>query len=377
MMLTRLYVDNFKCFVNFDFRPGPRQLLLGPNGSGKSSVFDVLSRLRDFSARGVPADDLFMGETLTRWQSVQEQRFNLEVSGNGGTYEYELVVDQVGISARPRVVREAVKFDTKQIFLFETGQVHLHNDAYSEGATFRSDWHRSFLANIDPRTDNTKLTWFKDWLGAVQCVQINPRGMSARADKEAVFLAPDASNYASWYRHLVQEQNAAISSLRDDLLDVVNGFVSLDLKEAGQGVRIIKATFRLSQGDKTPPRAKDRFEFGFDELSDGQRTLVALYTLLHCCVRRDALLCIDEPDNFVSLAEIQPWLYKLVDMADQENAQFFLASHHPELLNQLAADYGIVFVRAGSRNVTVAPFVGSPGSELPPAEQIARGWANV
>jgi hypothetical protein len=53
-----------------------------------------------------------------------------------------------------------------------------------------------------------------------------------------------------------------------------------------------------------------------------------------------------------------------------------LISHHPELLNQLAADHGIVFSRPGGRHVTVTPYKGAPGSELPPAEQIARGWAD-
>ncbi len=41
-MLKRLYVDNYKCLVNFEFVPQQIQLLLGVNGTGKSSVFDVL-----------------------------------------------------------------------------------------------------------------------------------------------------------------------------------------------------------------------------------------------------------------------------------------------------------------------------------------------
>ena len=38
-MLTRIYIDNFRCFVNFEYRPERKQLLLGANGSGKSSLF--------------------------------------------------------------------------------------------------------------------------------------------------------------------------------------------------------------------------------------------------------------------------------------------------------------------------------------------------
>src|SRR5262249_26891149 len=45
--IARLYVNNYRCFVNFELRPGRRSLLLGYNGSGKSSAFDVLHAIRD------------------------------------------------------------------------------------------------------------------------------------------------------------------------------------------------------------------------------------------------------------------------------------------------------------------------------------------
>jgi len=44
-MLKRLYVDNFRCLVNFELRLDRVNLLLGENGTGKTSVFDVLYRL--------------------------------------------------------------------------------------------------------------------------------------------------------------------------------------------------------------------------------------------------------------------------------------------------------------------------------------------
>jgi AAA15 family ATPase/GTPase len=45
-MLTRIYIDNFKCFVNFEYKPAQRQLILGSNGAGKSSLLDALLFLR-------------------------------------------------------------------------------------------------------------------------------------------------------------------------------------------------------------------------------------------------------------------------------------------------------------------------------------------
>ena len=40
-MLKRIYIDNFRCFVNFELNLEKVSLLLGPNGSGKTSIFNV------------------------------------------------------------------------------------------------------------------------------------------------------------------------------------------------------------------------------------------------------------------------------------------------------------------------------------------------
>jgi len=52
---------------------------------------------------------------------------------------------------------------------------------------------------------------------------------------------------------------------------------------------------------------KDR-TFEFADLSDGQRQLIVLYTILESLRNETySVLLVDEPDNFISLREIQPW----------------------------------------------------------------------
>ena len=46
-MITRLYVNNYRCLVNFKAEFGSFAVLCGPNGAGKSSVFDALRLLRN------------------------------------------------------------------------------------------------------------------------------------------------------------------------------------------------------------------------------------------------------------------------------------------------------------------------------------------
>src|SRR5208283_5326676 len=92
-MLTRLYATNYRCLVNFEFKPTNKQLMIGRNGTGKTTVCDVLAALRDIAVRDLPLEGFLGGKTRTRWQNVAEQRFELDVKGNGGEYRYTLVVD--------------------------------------------------------------------------------------------------------------------------------------------------------------------------------------------------------------------------------------------------------------------------------------------
>ncbi|MBP0026917.1 AAA family ATPase [Roseofilum sp. Guam] len=44
-MLKRIYVNNFRCLVNFELTVDSFSPFLGANGSGKTAVFDVLRKL--------------------------------------------------------------------------------------------------------------------------------------------------------------------------------------------------------------------------------------------------------------------------------------------------------------------------------------------
>jgi hypothetical protein len=75
----------------------------------------------------------------------------------------------------------------------------------------------------------------------------------------------------------------------------------------------------------------------------------------------------------VCLREIQPWIAELEDICGKEGRQAILISHHPELINRLARDYGIWFSRPNNWHVQARkgyPVVNG----LTAAETMARGW---
>jgi predicted ATPase len=365
-MLTRVYIDNFSCFVNFEYRPGRRQLILGQNGTGKSTLLYALLLVRQFVVRGDKADDVFALGRRTRWLSQPQQTWEIEATLDGGSYAYRLVVEPWGDPARPRVVLETVSFGGRPIFEFDAGEVRLYNDRFEHKVTYPFDWHRSALATIVPRKDNTTLTRFKIWLSNLLCFRIDPFQMGPRAEGEDLYPHVNLSNIASWYRHLLQAHPKDNAGFLESLRAAFDDFSFLGLEPAGENVRLLFAEF--AQGGGTSVK------LWFHELSDGQRCLICLYAILHFVLAKGSTVILDEPDNFVSLREIQPWLMTVADLVEQGHGQILLISHHPELINQWAPDCGVRFAREGVGPVRIDDFRGDPDSLLSPAELVARGW---
>ena len=374
-MLTRVFVHNYRSLVNFECNLGARQLILGPNGAGKSSLFDVLGLLRDFCVRGDPPDreppeTHFVGRSRTRWLDESEQAFELDVTGNGGVYRFRLTVDSWGTPEQPRVVKEEVTFENLPIFRFVMGEVHLFNDRHEDKVQYPFDWYRSALATIAERKDNTKLTWFKNWLGGLMLVSPDPRRMSGVAAIEAKNPDRYLSNFANWIRHLRQETDD--HEYLQDLKEVLEGFVGMRLEDAGERRREIKLRMNALEAGKNSPQPT---EYLLSELSDGQRILIGLYAILHFALKPGATVCLDEPDNFIALREVQPWLSKVFDRTDDEFAsQVLIASHHPEILNSMAFHEGLLLHRPGGRNTRVKRFDDPSNTGLSAADLITRGW---
>ena len=371
-MLTRVYIDNYKCFVNFTLKPSAKQLVLGINGAGKSALLDTLRAIRDFAGPGAKVDRLFNQETRTRWQTLSQQSFELEVTGNGGTYLYTLWVRVQDGKPESRVIKETLDFDEKPLLLFLDDQVRLFDDKHQKLAEYPFDSDRSALSVLGRRKTSSKLEWFRTWLDGLYCLRIAPSLMGAEARAEEEVLGDDLTNFAAWYGHVIQEQTATLVQLQRSLREIIDGFDSLDLRKVGRTARVLRAVFSYETGGS--PSSRLLVEFDFDELSDGQKMLIALYTILYTLVVPGATICLDEPDNFVALAEIQPWLFELSDRIEDVGAQVILISHHPELINLLAPEHGVVFSRTGLGPVRAEAYRPDSLSKLSPAEQIARGW---
>ena len=87
-MVTRLYVDNFRCLVNFELKLDETNILLGANGSGKTSVLDVLRRIQNLVARGAKVEEAFPTSDLSLTQARDMQHIEVDLQIDDGAYRY-------------------------------------------------------------------------------------------------------------------------------------------------------------------------------------------------------------------------------------------------------------------------------------------------
>ena len=378
-MIKRIYIDNYKCLVNFELALEELSLLLGPSGVGKTAVFDVvfaLRRLLSGDARLIDAD-AFPTRTLTRWQSRDLQVFEIQVLMESEMFTYRLEVEHERERRLARVGRERLDVDGTTLFECTQSEVQLYrddpNDGVTKGPSYTADWRESALARVAPVHHNQRLTRFLDYMRNVLVCGVQPPDLKAEAAAESPLLDRDAGNFADWFRHMLQEHPELSSDLNNTLTEVVGaGFNGIRLERVSHEVRVLI----VSLIDQVDGNSCARYKLRFDEMSDGQRALVVLYGLIHLTRDQGYTLLIDEPENYVALREIQPWLMSLEDSCGDTLPQAVIASHHPELIDYLGRENGILLQRETSGVITARPLdtcnEANGGLEL--SELFARGW---
>jgi predicted ATPase len=367
-MLKRLYVDNYRCLVNFQLEFQGLTLLVGRNGSGKSSVLDVLFALRQLlsGAGRVTDPGLFPARSLTRWQDRKSQIFEVTVGLEGeADLTYRLEIEHEKESRQARIMTESLKAEQKPLFEFRSGEVQLFRDDHSLGSQYSADWSESAMARVAARPVNQRLTRFLDFMRGVSVCALDPKRFQPETASEEPLLQSDGGNFASWYRHQIQERQDLVTGVMEALRKVLDDFQSIRMERVGSEARAFMIVFEGQNG---------RYELRLDELSDGQRALIALYALVNLAGDQDVLI-LDEPDNYLSLAEIQPWLMALSDTCGTRPRQAILCSHHPELIDYFGVEAGVLLKRESSGSITTRRLSEIPGDAgLKLSEIIARGW---
>lgn len=375
-MITRLYVNNFRCLMAFEAEFDSFGVLCGPNGAGKSSVFDAIGLLRNLGTGdgllGGTGDQDVPRLEFTKWLDSKTQEFELSLTVEGHVFEYVLHLEQTADFEKPRVIHERAMCDMQPLFERDLdsktlrAEVRFHKaDGTQTG--FPLDWRQSALAAIQPRGGIEKLSLLQEEIAKLLILRPNPRSMESESKAEGKHPDLSMSNLTSWYRSLAQEQEWT-DVLRDALQDVWPDFRSFKQVDVGMNAKALQLRFEEKGG-------KPVFLF-FNQLSDGERALIGLYMVrsaLETGAARTVL--IDEPDNFVGLPELQPWVLSMRELLDEEH-QLLMISHHPEILSSSGETNGRYLWRDNHASPTRIGALKVPEG-MTSGEAIARGWASA
>lgn len=363
-MITRIYANNFRCLVAFEAKFDSFGVLCGPNGSGKSSVIDVLKLIRDLAMGdaylgGEGEKDIRQLE-FTKWLSDTKQDFEIEVTAEGHNFNYELRLEQADGDVKPRVIHERAACDERELFIRDLDGVRFLKWDGTAGQ-FPLDWRRAALGAIQPIGPLEDIKILQEAFARLLILRPNPRAMDGESKSESRSPSFSLTNLISWYRSLSQEQEWT-DALREALKNVWPDFRAFKLVDAGMNTKMLQLRF-------------DGVDTFFYQLSDGEKSLVALY-MIRAALETNAArsLIIDEPDNYVGLPELQPWVLALRELLDDEH-QAILISHHPEILENAGEEDGIYLWRDRHNSPTRIGSLKVPVG-LSPAEAVARGWAH-
>lgn len=326
-MLKRVHIDNYKCLSNFDLTFGDLTLLIGANGCGKSAVFEVAGKLRDFIRGDGRVGELFPAGDLTKWTKKREQSFELEFDLDDAKFLYRLVVEHNLEERKVRAKREELTCNDLPLFEFANGAVQLYRDDHSKGPKYSFDWTQSGLLPVAERSDNTRLCAFRNQVRRFVTLFLDTRRIAGGTDSSTDRLSDSGGNFASWYQGRLQENPRRVIGAMDRLRNVLPGFADLKLVEKGSDYRELQAEF-------APQGGTAGNNYRFDQLSDGQRAVIVQYMLLFADDANRTLF-LDEPDNFITLPELQPLLAEIEDGSGDELPQTVLISHHPEAMDFL------------------------------------------
>ncbi len=362
-MLERLYVHNFRCLENFEFKPGEAAsaLLIGRNGAGKSTVAHALGVLQRIGRGVTRVGELVKVSDFAQGRSELPLRFAIQVTLAGQSYSYELALELPQRFKELRVLEEALHVDGQAVYTRQQAQVTMpRRDARAE-AQFNIDWHVIALNVVQDGAVSTTLMHFRKWLGAMVLLAPVPSAIGGESQNESLEPASDARNLADWLAGLLAQYPAAYPEILSTLQEVMPDLHQFRNVPTGRDAKALTVDFRV------PPAG--RLELPFHALSDGEKCCFLSAVLLAANKAYGPLLAFwDEPDSHLSMSEVRQFAVALRRAFALHGGQIIVTSHNAETVRSFSDENTWVLVRESH----LEPSVLRPLTEVRPKGDLVQ-----
>ncbi|MGX9691024.1 AAA family ATPase [Achromobacter anxifer] len=331
-MIEHLYINNFRCLENFEFKPNcaPSVLLIGKNGSGKSTLAVALSVLQRIGRGVTRIGELVKPADCTRGRKDVPMRFSIEVRLAERLYVYMLALELPDRFKEFRVLEESLHVDGQEIYTRQHAQVSMPSRGAKAGAQFSIDWHVVALNVIQDPGFSQTISTFRDWLAGMVLLAPVPSMMTGDSKDESLQPSADGGNFGDWMAGLLAQYPAAYNDIVSYLRDVLPDLYQFRNVLTGRDAKTLMVDFRSSP--------TGQMELEFDVLSSGEKCFFVGAVLIAANKAYGPLLAFwDEPDSHLSMAEVRQFSMALRRAFDGRG-QVIITSHNAETIRSFSDD---------------------------------------
>lgn len=338
-MLKRLYIHHFGCLQNFEFvtTDAHSVLLLGKNGSGKTTLAQCCSILQRIGEGESSVAKLFNKKNWAFGDTAQPIHFEIQVSLDQQLFQYTLLIEFPESFKNPKVKKELLERDGQIIFSREDGQVS-YQAKTDKQLEFIVDWHLIALPIIQTRSDTDPVAIFIKWLAQIIVIAPCPEYMTGESNNENLCIKPNflATNVGDWLTGLFSQHPSAYGSVSDFLKKIMPDFEKITNPKTSDSSNKIMLSFK--EGFKT-------FPIYFNDLSHGEKCFIVAALLLATHQEYPDTFCIwDEPDNFISIIEIEQFIFSLRRHFNT-SGQILITSHNAETMRFFSKENTLIIRR--------------------------------
>lgn len=336
-MLRRLYVNNFRSFVDFEFKPNRVNLILGKNGSGKSTLLQAMASIVRL-AIGESPQSVLPPQTLTWWKKAP-QTFELEIDDRltKKRFLYRLSVDHPERGA-PLISHERLLLGDEELFRLETGKVMLAG--LKDPIPFEG---KQSVLSLGLGA-NSAVARFQSAVMGLLIFKLNPWALDVSSDTEDSVLQTSGSNLVSYLRQVSMSDPASFLRWKKQVRAGMPWVDDIQLKQLVPGSSMLVGVKHVD-GAQILLSAAD--------FSEGERTLLVLHSILGL-MSKATLIALDEPDTFLSPTEVKPVLSQFA-LSEPDESQLIVITHHPQAIDYLAQYTTWIFERGADGISHVRP----------------------
>ena len=343
--INRVYLNNLKCFKNFEFKIDGRSplLVIGKNGTGKSTLLDALEMLK-MIARGCSVKQVF--GMASDSGGFEPMRIEIEFCIGVRVYVYGVAVLPDASTKEFAILQEDVACNGATFFHRDHGQIALAAATGDAMMNFQLDVKVFALAAIQAQSNDDPVVTVRRFLADLFILQPIPQLMQDVIDPTSGLLVKTTATIASWLSYVFAKWPAAYGVVDKYLKLVMPDFVSL--QTVGEDFAPKRYVMQFQ-------RDADITSIPISSLSNGEKCQLLAAALMAVNSINGGIVCFwDEPTNYLSINEVGPMMRKLKSVFAVKG-QLIVTAHSDEAILSFEDDSTFVFCRKSHLEPTLPP----------------------